>query len=145
VWHARPRGPTDATMERRMKTLVLRWVLLAVSLVVASWLTGLVLPGQFVVDVKGVGDALALFVGAAVLALLNATLGKLLKLLTVPLNCLTLGLFSLVVNAAMLLAAGSLGLGFKVEGFVAAFVGSVLLSAVNAVLGTFVQDKDEKD
>jgi putative membrane protein len=132
-------------MERRMKTLVLRWVLLAVSLVVASWLTGLVLPGQFVVDVKGVGDALALFVGAAVLALLNATLGKLLKLLTVPLNCLTLGLFSLVVNAAMLLAAGSLGLGFKVEGFVAAFVGSVLLSAVNAVLGTFVQDKDEKD
>lgn len=128
-----------------MKTLVLRWVLLAVSLVVASFLTGLVLPGKFVVDVKGVGDGLALFVGVAVLALLNATLGKVLKLLTVPLNCLTLGLFSLVVNAAMLLATGSLGLGFKVDGFVAAFVGSVLLSAVNAVLGTFVGDKDEKD
>lgn len=89
--------------------------------------------------------ALKLLLGVLVLSFLNATLGRLLKLLTLPLSCLTLGLFSLVVNAAVLWIAASLELGFKitdtgVQGFLAAFVASLLVSFINGVLGVFLPD-----
>jgi putative membrane protein len=75
-------------------------------------------------------------------------LGKLLKLLTLPLSCITLGLFSLVVNAVVLWIAASFQLGFRIteqggRGFVAAFVASLLISFINGVLGVFLPD--EKD
>jgi putative membrane protein len=125
-----------------VKNLLIRWVVLVVSLAAAAWLTSLVLPGQFIIDtsVKGV---MLCFVGVAVLSLLNATLGKVLKFLTVPLSCLTLGLFSLVVNAATFFVAGNLNLGFQVKGFIAALLGSLLFSAVNGVLGgVLLKDRD---
>lgn len=125
-----------------MKNLILRWVLSVVALAVAAYLTGFVLPKNFVVDTT-VAGVLKMFVGVVVIGLLNATLGKLLKFLTIPLNCLTLGLFSLVVNAAMFLVAGNLNLGFHVEGFLGALLGSVLYSAMNGVLGILIKEKDE--
>ena len=99
-------------------------------------------------NVKGGADALKLLVGVLVLGLLNATLGRVLKILTLPLRCLTLGLFSLVVNAVVLWIAASLDLGFHVEpgvrGFVAAFVASLLIAFINGVLGVFLpDDKDD--
>lgn len=127
-----------------MKKLLIRWLLLVISLLIAAALTNLLLPGQFVAKVGTVPDFLQLMVGVVVLALVNATLGTLVKLLTLPLTCLTLGLFSLVVNALMLLLVGSMGFGFHIEGFLAAFVGSILLSAVNGILGAFVSEKDDK-
>ena len=83
--------------------------------------------------------------GAAALALINATLGTVLRILTLPLTCLTLGLFSLVVNAGVLMAAGSLELGFRVDGFVPALIGAVLLAVINSILGTVIPDDKEKD
>lgn len=86
------------------------------------------------------------FIGAAVLALVNGTLGKILKFMTIPFNCLTLGLVSLVINALMLMIVGALGFGFKVDGFLAAFFGSILISALNGVLGGLLlpDGKDKK-
>jgi len=128
-----------------MRKFVLRWIILAVSLVISSILTGFIIQG-FKIEITSVGDAFKLLVGVAILALLNATLGKVLKLITVPLNCLTLGLISLVINAIMLMVAGSLGFGFKVENFFAAVVGSILISIVNALLGgIFVRDDEDKE
>lgn len=126
-----------------MGKLLARWIILAISLVIAQWLTSLLMKG-FTIDTTP-GGVVKLLIGVAVLALFNATLGKLLKFLTIPLNCLTLGLFSLVINAAMLYLAGTLELGFKVTGFWPALVGSILLSAVNGVLGTFVSDDKDSD
>ena len=123
-----------------------RWILFAVALVVAARATDYLSVPGFVIDpVQTLGDGLRLMAGAAVLALLNATLGKVIKLLTLPITCLTLGLFSLVINAAMLLLAGTLELGFRVDNFVAALVGSVILAIVNALLGMLIPDEDEKD
>ena len=127
-----------------MKNLLVRWVVLVVSLVGSAFLTNLVFPGQFVVDQSPQGVMLA-FVGVVVLSVLNATLGALLRLLTVPLNCLTLGLFSLVINAAMFFVAGNLGLGFKVHGVMGALVGSLLYSAINGVMGGLLVKDKEKD
>lgn len=103
------------------------------------------MPGFDVIPIKTANDAFMVLIGAAALALINATLGKVVKFLTLPITCLTLGLFTLVVNAAMLMLAGSLELGFRVDGFVPALVGSTVLAVVNGVLGILIPDEDKKD
>jgi putative membrane protein len=126
-----------------MGRFALRWILLVVSLVLSAMATS-ALGLRFHADTSSAGSVAQLFVGAAVLTFLNATLGNLLKLLTLPLNCLTLGLFSLVINAAMLSIVAQMGLGFHIDGFLAALVGSVLLSAFNGLLGgLLVKDIDD--
>ncbi len=130
-----------------MTKLLLRWVLLAVSVLCASLLTNALHLG-FKADMSASGF-LKIMIGVVVLGFLNATLGKVLKILTLPLSCITLGLFSLVINAIVLMAAASLNLGFSIDGsgmqaFLAAFVSSILISFINGVLGVFLpDDKDE--
>lgn len=128
-----------------MRRLLLKWVFFTVALIVAAKVTGMFMPGFDVIPIKTVMDGLTVLVGAAILALINATLGRIVKFLTIPLNCLTLGLFSLVVNAAMLMLAGSLEIGFVVENFWAALVGSLVLAVVYGLLGILIPDEDKKD
>jgi putative membrane protein len=75
---------------------------------------------------------------ALVLALINATLRPLVKVLTCPLILLTLGAFALVVNGLMLWLTSSvsqsLGLGFHVSGFWAAFFGGLVISIVSTLV-----------
>ena len=132
-----------------MGRLILRWILLAISVILAGLITD-ALGLTFAVRLGTAGDFLRLLIGVAVLAFLNATLGRILKFLTLPLNCLTLGLFSLVINAIILLLVASLDLGFTIGGssgtrFWTAFVASILISAVSSLLGAFVPDKDEDE
>lgn len=131
-----------------MRRLLLRWILLAASVFGASLVAQAIGFGFKVAT--GSGEAIVtLLVGVAVLSFLNATLGKLLKLLTLPLSCITLGLFSLVVNAVVLWIAAGFNLGFRItetglRGYVAAFVASLLISFINGVLGVFLpDDKDD--
>ncbi len=128
-----------------MKRLLLKWILFAVALIVAAKVTGMFLKGFDVIPIESFTDAMTVLLGAAVLAIINATLGRVVKFFTLPLNCLTLGLFSLVVNAAMLMLAGSLKIGFVVEGFVPALVGSTVLAVVYGLLGILIPDEDKKD
>ena len=128
-----------------MGRLFWRWILFAVALVAAARATNLLVSGFEIDPILTLGAGLKLMAGAAVLAFLNATLGKVIKLLTLPITCLTLGLFSLVINAAMLLLAGTLELGFRVDNFIAALVGSTILAIVNALLGMLIPDEDKKD
>ena len=130
-----------------MRKLFLRWILLAFSVVVASLMSQALGLG-FTVDVSTASSVGNLFLGVALLSFLNATVGKILKLVTLPLSCITLGLFSLVINAVVLLIAAHFQLGFKVVGggsqaFIAAFVASLLISFVNGVLGVFLPDDKE--
>jgi len=128
-----------------LSRLLLKWVFFTVALIVAAKVTGMFMPGFDVIPIETFMDALTVLLGAAVLALINATLGRVVKFLTIPLNCLTLGLFSLVVNAAMLMLAGSLKIGFVVENFWAALVGSLVLAVVYGLLGILIPDEDKKD
>lgn len=73
---------------------------------------------------------------ALVLALLNALLRPLLILLTIPITVLTLGLFLLVINAIIVLAADALIPGFNVDGFLWAMIFSILLSFVTWLVGS---------
>lgn len=105
--------------------LLLAWLLSAIALLVVSYLV----PGFHVEGFK------AALIAAVVIGLINATLGMILKLVTLPLTVLTLGIFWWVVNALMLMLASKLlAPGFVVSGFFAAFLGAVVLSLVNLVL-----------
>jgi|SRR5579863_234598 len=115
--------------------LLLNWVLSAI----AVWVVGQLGIG---ITVRG---AVAALIAALVIGFINATLGLVLKILTFPLTLLTLGLFWLVINALMLeLASALLSPDFHVRGFLAAFIGAIVLSLVNLVLKALVMPKDEK-
>src|ERR1022692_2008868 len=102
--------------------LLLNWLLSAIALLIVSYLV----PGFHLEGFK------AALIAAVVIGLINATLGFLLKLITLP---LTLGVFWWVVNACMLMVASHfLAPEFMVSGFLAAFLGAILLSLVNVVL-----------
>src|ERR1022692_4917652 len=105
--------------------MLLNWVLSAL----AVWIVSRVVPGIYV------SGPLAALIAALVIGFINATVGALLKILTFPLTLVTLGLFWLVINALMLeLASALLAPGFQVRGFLAAFLGAILLSLVNMML-----------
>jgi putative membrane protein len=96
---------------------------------------------QLVDGIEHRGSWWALLFVALVFGLLNASIRPLLKLLSLPVIILTLGLFILVINALMLMLtgwiSGVLGLGFDVAGFWDAFVGGLIISVVSFVLSLF--------
>ena len=96
---------------------------------VLLFFVGLLVSG---IEVK---DGKAAVFGAFVLGLANASVGKLLLLLTLPINFLTLGLFTFVINALMIMLASALVDGFEVDGFGAAIKGSVALAVMNLLAG----------
>src|SRR5438128_80763 len=127
-----------------MTKLILRWILLAFSVIAAS-LVSQALDLGFKTDVSGIPGFLKLLLGVFVLSFLNATIGRVIKFLTLPLSCITLGLFSLVINAVVLMIAASFNLGFQItksgfQAFVAAFVASLMIAFINGVLGMFLPD-----
>ncbi|MGQ9524681.1 MAG: phage holin family protein [Armatimonadota bacterium] len=92
------------------------------------------------------GGTLSVIASAAVaviaLGLANAFLGRLIKFAAAPLNCFTLGLFGLVVNALMFLLVGSGILeGFRVRGFLAGLYGSVVMGAISAIVTQLVDSR----
>jgi putative membrane protein len=112
-----------------MIRLLLNWFLSALSLLIVTR----IVPG-FVVT--GFGPAL---LAVIVIGLVNGTLGLFLKLITFPLTILTLGIFWLVINALMLMAASALVPGFKIQGFWPAFLGAIVLSIVNLIMHWLVR------
>ena len=107
-----------------MMYVIAHWFLSALSLVIVAH----IVPGF---HVRGFGSAL---IAALVVGLVNATLGFFLKVLTLPLTFLTLGLFLFVINALMLKLAAALVPGFAVQGFLPALLGAIVLSVVSFVL-----------
>jgi len=111
--------------------LLLNWLLSAISLLIVAN----VMPGF---HLRGFTAAL---IAALVIGLVNATLGLFLKIITLPLAFLTLGVFWWVINAVMLLFASTLlSPAFVVTGFWPAFWGAIVLSLVNMVLRALVRD-----
>ena len=110
--------------------LFLHWLVGAVALVISS-LAARGLGLNLTVDVD---KPLTLFIGVAVLGLVNSTIGRIAKMVTLPLACLTFGLAWVLINALLFWWVGTFGLGFKVGDFGAALVGSVLMSVVGGAL-----------
>jgi putative membrane protein len=77
----------------------------------------------------------ALLVATVVLGILNTFIKPIIKLVALPITIMTLGLFSIVINACMVLLAAALSTGFVVENFWAAIVFSIVLSIISTFLG----------
>ena len=110
--------------------LLLGWAINALVLLALPW----VLPG---VHLRGLGPALLV---ALVLGLLNTLIRPLLIVLTLPINLLTLGLFTFVINAALLCLAAWLAPGFAIASFWSALALAVIVAVVNAVVGVALKD-----
>ncbi|MEO1435889.1 MAG: phage holin family protein [Bacteroidota bacterium] len=104
------------------------WLLHIVITAVAFLAGSYILKG---VEVKSVITALVL---AIVISLLNGTLGAVLKTLTLPLNWITLGLFSFLINALMIKLADFFLKGFKVKGFLNAILLAIIVAVVNSLV-----------
>jgi putative membrane protein len=108
--------------------LLLIWLINALALVIITHLV----PS---IHINGFGTAMIV---AVVLGLLNASLRWVLIILTLPVNILTLGLFTLVINALMFWLCAVLLKGFEVSGFWSAFFGSLLYSFVSWLLSAVI-------
>jgi len=114
-----------------MRGFVVRWVVNALALI----LTAMIIKGM---DFQGI---LSPFVAALVIGVLNAVLRPFLILITLPINVLSLGVFTFVVNGFLIYMTAKVVNGFTVENFWAAFVGAILLSIISFLLSLFISDK----
>ena len=108
----------------------------------ALWLAAKIVPGLVVT-----GDLLPLLMLAIIFGLVNTFIRPIAKLLTFPINFLTLGLFSLVINALMLMLTDFLSQGrMTIEGnffqrFLIAFIASIIISVVSTLANRLLPDK----
>jgi putative membrane protein len=114
-----------------MKGLLIRWLFLTGAILVAAHL----IEG---IEVKGFWSA---FLAAAILGVLNALFRPVLIILTLPINILTLGLFTFVINAVLILMVSGVVGGFEVHGFWSALLGSLIISLVSWLLNSFINEQ----
>jgi putative membrane protein len=119
-----------------VRSLLLHWILNAAAL----WVAAAIIPGLGFTGGPG-----RLLLVAAVFGIVNSTLRPLLTILTCPLIILTLGLFTFILNAVMLMVTGwlseSWNLGFTVSGFWAAFFGGLVVGLMSMMLSVGVKEK----
>jgi putative membrane protein len=114
-----------------MRGLFLRWLILTFSIIATSYL----------IDGIQVSGFLSAFFAAAILGILNAFFRPILLILTLPVNILSLGLFTFVINAIVLMMVSGVISGFEVYGFWSAMFGSLLISLVSWLLTSFISER----
>lgn len=111
--------------------LLVRWILFALAIIFVAWLV----PG---IEVENFQSAMLVTV---IIALINIFIRPLIVFITLPINILTLGVFTFVINALLLMLAGYLAPGVDVEGFLSAFIGSVVLAFLGLIINMVTIDK----
>ncbi len=110
-----------------MWKILLRWVAFALILMFVAWLT----PG---LEIANFWTAM---IAAVVITLINAFIKPVVMFLTLPINFVTLGIFTLVINALLFMFAAYLVKGIEVEGFLSALIASILISIFSVILSIF--------
>jgi len=111
-----------------MPGLLLRWAILMCAILITSYM----------MDGIHVSGFLSAFFAAAILSILNAFLRPILLILTLPINILSFGLFTFIINAFMLFMASGFIPGFEVRGFWTAVFGSLLIGLISWLLNAFI-------
>lgn len=109
---------------RYFMVLLVRWILFTLAIMFVAWLV----PG---INVENFQSAMLVTV---IIALINIFIRPLIVFITLPINILTLGVFTLVINALLLMLAGYLAPGFYVDGFLSAFLGSIVLAFLGLII-----------
>ncbi|TDG37157.1 phage holin family protein [Pedobacter changchengzhani] len=95
-----------------------------------------IVPG---VTIDGYGSAI---IAAVLIALANATIGFILRILTFPVNFLTLGLMSFVISVLMILLVDNMMASFNTSGFLSAAFLAIIVALVKAIFGVIAGDKE---
>lgn len=111
-----------------MSGIFIRWLTSTGAIILTSYLLG-------GIHVDGFFTA---FFAAAMLGILNALFRPIALLITLPINILTLGFFTFVINALMLKMASGFISGFDVQGFGSAILGSLMISVISWLLNSFI-------
>ncbi|MEK9176056.1 MAG: phage holin family protein [Patescibacteria group bacterium] len=111
--------------------ILINWILSAVTVFASAY----VLPG---IHVQNFTTAL---IAALVIGIINAFLKPVLTILTLPITIITLGIFSFVLNAFLIMIADYLVPGFKVDGFFWALILSLILTIVGSIYHNFVSEE----
>ena len=129
----RSRRWTDSSEGERIVRLLIRLLINAI----AVWLASHIVPG-----ISPLNQLSSLVFVAAILGVVNALIKPLFEVITCPIELLTLGLFTLIVNALMLgltaWIAQHVGIAFRIDGFLAAFLGALVISIVSWLLTRLV-------
>lgn len=104
--------------------LLLKWISFTFIVMFTAW----IVPG---IKLDGF---LTAFVAAAVIAIVNVSLKPMLNIITLPINILSLGLFTLVINAVLLMFVAYLVTDFEIDGFIPALLGSIIMSVLSVGL-----------
>ena len=104
-----------------MLNMILKWILYAVIVIFTAW----IVPGI------SVENFLSAMLVCVIIGLINVFIKPLVQFIALPINFLTLGLFTFVINALLLILAGLITPGFEVEGFLSALFGSIILSVLS--------------
>lgn len=112
--------------------LIIEILLMGVAVLLAAFL----IPG---VSVDGFGTAI---IAGVLIALANATIGFLLRILTFPINFLTLGLMSFIISVLMILLVDSWMEGFHTSGFFTAMIFAIVLAIIKMLFGAINTEKD---
>jgi putative membrane protein len=129
-----PSSNNKSTVRQLGVMLAVQLVILAVAIALTSWL----LPG---INVSG-GVLTYLWI-AVLFALVNGILGPVLHFIALPLTAMTLGLFALVVNAALLAIVAWLSSDLSIDGFFPAFFAAILISIFETVLGLILRPRGQ--
>ncbi len=123
-----------------MKNMLIRIITLTLAIIIVTYL----FPVNMIhLEGEGSDKLLSAFFTAIILALVNLIIRPIVKVLTLPINILTLGLFSLIINAAMLWIVDHFVEGFSVFGFWGYFLGALAISIINSVLYKLLKDKQK--
>jgi putative membrane protein len=126
--------------------IVWRALINAIAIVVAAYVVNIYQPdaikwGQVDYGMGDLGRYLSLILTGLTLGVVNAIVKPILVMVSMPISCLTLGLFIFVINALMLLLVSAIpGLGFVVNGFIVALAASVVISLVSWALSMVLPD-----
>jgi putative membrane protein len=112
--------------------MLIRFILRAIFAAVGLWVAARYVPGIHVNSLE------TLAIAALVLGLVNAFIRPIVVLLTLPFTLITFGLFLFVINAGMLWLVAMFLRGFEVHGFVAALLGSIVVSLAGWVGSLFI-------
>jgi len=114
-----------------MQGLFIRWLILTVAILICAYLIeGIYVSGFF-----------SALVAAAFLGILNALFRPLLLIITLPINILTLGLFTFIINAVLLLMVSGVVTGLEIRSFLSALGGALIIALVSWILLAFVSDQ----
>lgn len=114
----------------------MRFIIEVLLMGLAFYIGAKLVPG---VSIDGYGNAI---IAAILIALANATIGFILRLLTFPINFLTLGLVSFIITVLMILLVDNMMTSFNTSGFLAAAFLAIIVALIKAVFGAVAGEKE---